>query len=278
MKQKLIINADDFGISPGVNAAIVKAFHEGVLNSTSIMMNLEFTREAIALVPSVPGMDIGLHLNLTNEKALSDPKDIPMLVDESGRFKNGFVMLLVRWVLGASEFRRQVAIEMEAQIQAAKTAGIKLSHIDSHRYVHMIPGVFAVAKQKAAEHKIPRIRIVNENIFRTWKSNHYDVSFLWDGGAIKWAILYVLYLFNRTKSDTYYYSVLYTCKMFKNRIRNMRVPAKFKAVEIPVHPNIGGVDTDKSPYIFDTNVISQNRVEEMKTIMDKDLFGSRPIK
>lgn len=274
MKQKLIINADDFGISPGVNAAIVKAYHEGVLNSTSIMMNLEFTREALALVPSVAGLNIGLHLNLTNEVALSDPKDIPMLVDGNGRFKNGFVMLLVRWFFGAAEFRRQVAIEMEAQIQAARRAGIKLSHIDSHRYVHMIPGVFSVAKQKVTEHKIPRIRIVNENIFNTWKSNHYDVSFLWDGAAIKWGILYALYLFNRTKSDTYYYSVLYTCKMFKNRIRNMRVSSKFKAVEIPMHPNIGGVDTDKSPYIFDENVISQNRVTEMKTIMDKDLFKS----
>ena len=63
----LIFNADDFGISQGVNQAIYKAHTEGVLNSTSIMITLKFVPEAIELAKKMPDLNIGLHGNLTNE-------------------------------------------------------------------------------------------------------------------------------------------------------------------------------------------------------------------
>ena len=95
---KKIINADDFGISPGVNQAIITAYQKGVLNSTSMMMNVAYTDEAIALYKQNPGLAVGVHLNLTNQlnqRPIAEPKDIPLLVDKNGNLKHGFVSLMI---------------------------------------------------------------------------------------------------------------------------------------------------------------------------------------
>ncbi len=92
---KVIFNADDFGISPGVNQAIFKAHTQGILNSASLMVNQEFADEAVALAQKMPNLSVGLHINLTNEKPAANPIDIPLLVGADGKFKNGFVKLLI---------------------------------------------------------------------------------------------------------------------------------------------------------------------------------------
>ena len=138
----LIFNADDFGISQGVNQAIYKAHTEGVLNSTSIMITLKFVPEAIELAKKMPNLNIGLHGNLTNEYSVLPKSEIPLLVNEEGKFKHGFVNLAILSLLHPKEFKRQVKAEIKAQIDKAISLGLKLSHIDSHRHVHMIPSIF----------------------------------------------------------------------------------------------------------------------------------------
>ena len=165
-----IFNADDFGISKGVNQAIYKAHREGVLNSTSIMITLKYAEEAVALAVQMPNLKIGLHANLTNEYAVLPPDQIPLLVDQKGRFKNGFLQLLLLSLLYPKELKKQVKAEIKAQIGRAQAWGISLSHLDSHRHVHMIPFIFKAFMELQEEYNIPRLRFINENPLRTIKA------------------------------------------------------------------------------------------------------------
>ena len=271
---KKIFNADDFGATHGVNQAVAKAYHEGILNSTSIMISLDFVAEALELAQKMPDLDIGLHLNLTNERAVSNPKDIPLLVDENGRFKHGFVNLLLLSVFRFRQFQREVELETRAQIEKAQKYGIKLSHIDSHRHIHHIPLIFGIVKKLAREYQIPRIRVVNENIFNTLKSNQ-DKSYLKDGGLIKYLVLRSLALWNRIwfghKTDTYFYSILYTCKLSRERFKNLHVPQGYKAIEVGIHPAMPEIDEKHKSELFDLNVLSPWRSKELETLLDKHI-------
>ena len=271
---KKIFNADDFGATHGVNRAVAKAYHEGILNSTSIMISLDFVDEALALAKEMPDLDIGLHLNLTNEYAVSDPKDIPLLADEKGRFKHGFVNLLLLSVFKFRQLRHEAELEARAQIEKARKLGIKLSHIDSHRHIPHIPLNFGIVKRLAREYQIPRIRVVNENIFNTLKSNK-DASYLKDGGLVKYLVLRSLALWNRIwfgyRTDTYFYSILYTCKLSRERFKNLRVPQGYEAVEVGIHPAMPEIDEKYKAELFDLNVLSPWRTKELETLLDKHI-------
>lgn len=270
MVLKKIFNADDFGASQGINQAVAKAYHQGILNSTSMMINLNYVDEALELKKEMPNLDVGLHLNLTNEYALSEMKKIPLLVDENGKFKHGFVNLLILSLLKPNELKKQVEVETRAQIEKAQTKGIKLSHIDSHRHIHHIPLIFKIVKNLANEYKIPRIRVVNENIFNTMNSNR-DKSYLFDGGIVKYVILRALAFWNNHKTDTYFYSILYTCKLSKEHFKNLKIPAKYGAIEVGIHPAMPEIDVQSPNGVFDENVLSPYRTIELETLLDKSV-------
>src|SRR6478609_1032650 len=84
----LIINGDDFGYSDTINAAIVRCHDEGVLRSTSLLVNCPATRSALALARSRPGLGLGLHVNLTEGVPVLPPCEVPSLVDRRGRFRS----------------------------------------------------------------------------------------------------------------------------------------------------------------------------------------------
>ena len=161
MTLQKIFNADDFGISKGVNAAIVKAHREGILNSASLMINQKYAAEAVKLAKEMPELEMGLHVNLTNEYPAASAQEIPLLVDGQGKLKNGFVNLLLISFFKPRQLRLQVEIEMRAQIAKYLTTGLPLQHLDSHRHVHMIPQIFKAMRKLQKEFEVPRIRVIN---------------------------------------------------------------------------------------------------------------------
>ena len=209
MSIKKIFNADDFGISRGVNAAIVKAHKEGILNSASLMINQKYAKEAINFAKEMPELEMGLHINITNEYPTSDKNKIPLLVDEYGKFKNGFVKLLFLSLTHPKELNQQIETEIRAQIIKYMKTGLELSHLDSHRHIHMIPIIFKIVRKLQKEFEVPRLRIMNENIFNTIKQNK-DTKYLIDGGLIKYFLLRFLCWWNGYKTNTYFYSIIYT--------------------------------------------------------------------
>ncbi len=268
----IIFNADDFGISAGVNQAIYKAHTEGVLNSTSIMITLKYVSDALNLAKKMPNLNIGLHANLTNESSILSPTEIPLLVDENGKFKHGFVNLAILSVLHPRELKRQAKAEIKAQIDKALSCGIKLSHLDSHRHIHMIPSIFKAFMELCQEYNIPRLRFVNENPLLTIKSTQ-SKEWLTDGGLIKNLVLTSCAIANRIlwkyKSDTYFYSIVNTCKITRDKLKNIKIPAKYKAVEVGIHPGMPEIDKQNIADVFDDNILKDYRYKELQTLLDK---------
>ena len=138
MQRLLVINADDLGFAPGVNRGIVEAHEAGTLSSASMMVNTPAFGEAAALVRErVPTLGVGLHLNLLAGRPLAV---VPTLADpRSGEFYS-FGELARRAMIGrvsASDVRR----ECDAQLAALAAEGISITHLDSHRHTHALPGV-----------------------------------------------------------------------------------------------------------------------------------------
>lgn len=268
MTLQKIFNADDFGISKGVNAAIVKAHREGILNSASLMINQKYAAEAVKLAKEMPELEMGLHVNLTNEYPAASAQEIPLLVDGQGKLKNGFVNLLLISFFKPRQLRLQVEIEMRAQIAKYLTTGLPLQHLDSHRHVHMIPQIFKTMRKLQKEFEVPRIRVMNENIFNTLKYNH-NKSWLFDGALIKYVLLRFLCWWNGYKNDVYFYTLMYTCKIAKEQFSGVKIPQGYKAVEIMIHPGMPEIDKQYPEDVWDENILSQYRTVELETLLDK---------
>lgn len=272
MSIKKIFNADDFGISKGVNAAIVKAHKKGILNSASLMINQKYAKEAINFAKEMPELEMGLHINITNEYPASDKNKIPLLVDEYGKFKNGFVKLLFLSLTHPKELNQQIETEIRAQIIKYMKTGLELSHLDSHRHIHMIPIIFKIVRKLQKEFEVPRLRIMNENIFNTIKQNK-DTKYLIDGGLIKYFLLRFLCWWNGYKTNTYFYSILYTCKLAKKHFNNIKIPKGYDKVEIMIHPGIPEIDKENINEVWDKNILSPYRSIELETLLDKDIIN-----
>lgn len=268
---KVIFNADDFGISKGVNAAIYQAHTQGILNSTSLMINQDFAADAVNMAKQLPDLKVGLHINLTNQKPACDAKDIPLLTDDKGLFKNGFVKLFILAFLHPKKLQQQSYTEIKAQIEKYLKTGLKLEHLDSHRHVHLIPPIFKAVKRLAAEYNVKHIRVMNENIINTIRQNK-SKSYLFDGGIIKYFLLRFLSAWNTTEKETYFYTILFTCKISKEQFKNIKLPKGYKRVEVMIHPSVTAIDKQDSAGIWDQNVLSDWRTTELETLMDKTVL------
>lgn len=161
--KELIINADDFGLSSGVNRAVIQAWREGVLTSASLMAGGAAFDEAVELAKENPGLQVGLHLTLVHGRAVLPPSEIPGLVDGDGNFTDNPVLAGMRYFF-LKNLRPQLKREIEAQILRVKDAGIELSHVDGHLNIHMQPVVFAILCELMPRHGITSFRLTRERL------------------------------------------------------------------------------------------------------------------
>lgn len=157
MERTLIINADDFGYTPGVNAAIVRCSQEGVLSSTTIMASGPAFDGAVAMARRNPAMGIGVHLTLTGLPPVSAPGDIPGLTDERGLLLPSPARLLCALAAGRVK-RETVRKELDRQVARVLDCGIVPTHLDSHKHVMVIPQVLDAAAEIAAKYSIRWVR------------------------------------------------------------------------------------------------------------------------
>lgn len=138
--RRLIINADDFGLTSGVNRAIVEAHERGIVTSTTLMANSAAFEEAVRLAKSSSGWSIGCHVVLLDGKPLVDPGRIPSLVrtKDQNSFRDGISGFAIRALAGRID-ADQVEVETTAQIRKLQSHGIVVSHVDSHKHTHMFP-------------------------------------------------------------------------------------------------------------------------------------------
>ena len=145
MKQ-LIVNADDLGLTPGVNRGILRAFQDGIVTSASLLVTGSAFEGAVALARQNPELDVGLHLTLVEERAVLGREILPTLVDKTGRFPHTSGEFFRRTVLGGISWD-EVEREIAAQIARFQKTGLRLSHLDSHQHLHMFPPVFQIVRR-----------------------------------------------------------------------------------------------------------------------------------
>lgn len=165
----MIINADDFGYSKSVNKAICDCFEKGLINRTTIMVNMPYTKEAAELAFANGFNDkVGLHINLTEGKALSEECAKSYLCDKSGFFKGTFHIPFHSRLYLPHKLRKAVYAEAEAQIQKYTELGFTLCHADSHNYVHSYFSVYWEIRKLLKKYNFTSVRIsrnISENKF-----------------------------------------------------------------------------------------------------------------
>ena len=159
--RNLIVNADDLGWTAGVNRGIAEAHRNGIVTSTSLLANGTAFRDGVKTAGELPGLGVGVHLNLSDGPPTAPAQQVKTLLNENGEFAGGLESLLLR-LTTKSLHLNEVEKEWDAQIQKVRGAGIRPSHLDGHKHVQMLPGLFAVALRLAKRHGIEAVRISHE--------------------------------------------------------------------------------------------------------------------
>lgn len=165
MGKALIVHADDFGLAPWVNDGIVEAHLQGIVSSTSLMATGQGFAQAVELAARTPSLDVGVHLTLTEERPAAPPCRVPSLLDGSGRLHRHALGLAKQLALGRIDLD-QVRIELDNQIRRVTDHCERVSHLDGHQHVHMLPGISRVVQELALRHGIPCIRYPRERLAR----------------------------------------------------------------------------------------------------------------
>ncbi len=140
--RRLIINADDFGLTVGVNCAIVEAHQQGMVTSATMMANANAVADAVERGRQA-GLGIGCHVVLIDGKPLLPAADVSSLLGTNGaRFRDGWLGFAAR-ALRKRLDQDQIAAEVAAQIGKVQQYGVRLTHVDSHKHVHLLPPVLA---------------------------------------------------------------------------------------------------------------------------------------
>lgn len=164
--KRLIINADDLGISVGTNDAIRHAHEHGLLTSSSLLANGPAFDHAVEhVVRQCPDLGVGLHFNLTSGPACAPPESLGRLVHDDGRFAQSFLGL-TRLSIRESLFSDWVALEFEQQRKRLHDAQVEISHVDGHQHVQMVPAIFRIINRLCREQGCSRIRISHEPMRR----------------------------------------------------------------------------------------------------------------
>ncbi|WP_353067305.1 ChbG/HpnK family deacetylase [Tunturibacter psychrotolerans] len=141
MPARLIINADDFGLTQGVNRAIAELHQAKALTSATLMATGAAFDNAVALAQANPALGVGCHVTLTDGIPVSSPQNIPTLLGADGKtFRpslSGFVQMLLRGKISEDEIER----EAFAQVEKLRSAGIHVTHLDTHKHTHLFPAV-----------------------------------------------------------------------------------------------------------------------------------------
>jgi hopanoid biosynthesis associated protein HpnK len=164
--RRIIVNADDFGLSSSVNAAVICAHRDGILTTASLMVNEPGFAEAVKLAQENPRLGTGLHLTLLMGHSALPPEKIPGLVNARGEFSNSPVRVGLNYFFKRS-LREQLRAEIRAQFEKFHATGLKLDHVNGHLHLHLHPVIFKILMEDADELRITHLRLTRDCLARS---------------------------------------------------------------------------------------------------------------
>src|SRR4030042_2159275 len=266
--KKLIINADEFGLTEGTNRAIAKAYQFGTVTSATIIVNQWAFDDAILISKQNPGLGVGIHLNITDGRPILPLNEVISLVDATGYFYNRY-NLMIRLTLGRINLS-EVENELMTQVNKLTSRGINPTHIDDHQCIILHPKLFRIITQIASHLNIP-IRIPQANLS------------LLDG---RWMRKIASYLICNTyrpilkrkevQTTDYFYKVVdfyhdrLNCEpSLINSYASLLLRISEGTSELMVHPSY--MDERLVRFMDGSITMARQRVEEMKVLLNPKL-------
>ena len=152
------MNADDFGLTSGVNRAILEFHRDGVLSSATLMARAAATDEAVSMALATPTLGVGCHVVLVDGEAVLPSNNIPTLIDpNTGRLFPKLGRFLKR-LTGGQVSMLDIQDEAHAQIALLQNRGLRVTHIDTHKHTHMFPRVLRPVLRAARQLGIRAVR------------------------------------------------------------------------------------------------------------------------
>jgi chitin disaccharide deacetylase len=155
--KRLVITADDFGVSTAVNDAVEQACRLGILRAASLMVAGAAAADAVARARALPQLGVGLHVVLVEGQPVLPPERIPALVGPDGWFRTDMVRMAFA-IFASPAARAQLAAEVEAQFAAFAATGLPLDHVNAHKHFHLHPTIAATILRVGRRHGMKAIR------------------------------------------------------------------------------------------------------------------------
>ncbi|HWF37206.1 MAG TPA: ChbG/HpnK family deacetylase [Candidatus Acidoferrales bacterium] len=264
--KRLILNADDFGLTRGVNQGIIRAHQHGILTSTTLMATAPEFEDACALARANQSLGVGCHIVLVGGTAVTPPEKISSLADQSGALPKsllGFAAKVSRGQIRAND----IATEVAAQIQKIRAAGIEPTHIDTHKHTHAHPKVMDVIGQVARDCRITRIRRPIEQLGKSWEGGGLSKQF-----AAAVAVRTVANEFQSLaqkyglRAPDHFLGLAMTGQLGRTELRRMIENLPEGTVEIMLHPGICDGDLAST-----RSRLQQQRQLELDGLTDSDV-------
>ncbi len=167
--KRLVVTADDFGLSLPVNDAVEQAHVNGILTAASLMVGAPACDDAVERARRLPRLGVGLHLTLVDGSPVLPPQQVPGLVGPDGRFSTDPVRFGTALFL-SSELRRQAEAEVTAQFEKFRRTGLVMDHVNGHQHFHMHPVVSRMIAKLAPGFGRPPVRIPVEPLVASYSA------------------------------------------------------------------------------------------------------------
>lgn len=159
--KRLVVTADDFGLSLEVNEAVEQAHRDGILTAASLMVSAPAAADAVARARRLPSLRVGLHLVMVEAWPTLPPSALSDLVGADGLIRSDMGRLGLDLALKASA-RRQLAAEIEAQFQAYRATRLPLDHVNAHKHFHVHPLIAGLVLAAGKRHGMRALRVPRE--------------------------------------------------------------------------------------------------------------------
>jgi len=169
----LIVSADDFGLTNGLNEGIVKACINGIVTCVNIMPSGESFENALALLKETGITEVGAHLSLTQTRPLTEYSKVSTLVTSAGKFHNDYKTFFSKFISGKIDIA-QAYFELKRQMEILNATGLRVTNLSSHENIHMAPSILNLFIRRAKEFKVKAIRFPHGD-----RSFHYGINMIY---------------------------------------------------------------------------------------------------
>ncbi len=164
---RLVVNADDFGMSAAISRGILRAHREGIVTSTSLLGNVMDLAGAKAMLAEAPNLGVGVHLALCGGRPVAPPESVRTLLGPDGGLPPRGQAFLAAWAKGRVD-PGDIERELDAQVARVRDAGIDVDHLDTHHHLGFLPAVGRAVEAVARRHGIAGIRSAVERPTLAW--------------------------------------------------------------------------------------------------------------